>query len=190
MPSNLQWRTGFGWGTLLLPVGAGLTAVLAAGPVRALALAVALVAGGYAGYRYWKWNASGWRKVHYRAMLAYAGIAARERSAAGQAGKEFDVRYACSQLGLLLCGEENRPAVDTMLADLNRLQGAFLAGLVERHGGAVLAGAPPDLRHDIIARLRRVRMGPQLVIAWVIENTYGGREAARYAVAVAAGDAE
>ena len=77
-----------------------------------------------------------------------------------------------------------------MLADLGRLQGAFLAGLVERHGAAVLPGAPLDLRHDIIARLRRVRMGPQLVIAWVIENTYGGREAARYAVALAAGEAE
>ena len=190
MPSTLQWRTGFGWGTLLLPVVTALTAVLATGPVRALALAVALAAGAYAGYRYWQWNASGWRKVHYRAMLAYAGIAARERSAAGQAGKEFDVRYACSELGLLLCGEENRPTVETMLADLSRLEGVFLAGLVERHGAAVLPGAPPDLRHDIIARLRRARMGPQLVIAWVIENTYGGREAARYAVALAAGEAK
>ena len=94
MPSTLQWRTGFGWGTLLLPVVTALTAVLATGPVRALALAVALAAGAYAGYRYWQWNASGWRKVHYRAMLAYAGIAARARSAAGHAGQDFDDRSA------------------------------------------------------------------------------------------------
>ena len=190
MPSNLQWRTGFGWGTLLLPIVAGLAALLATGAARWIALAVAIAAGGYAVYQYRKWNASGWRKVHYRAMLAYANIAAHERSAAGQAGKDFDVRSACSQLGLLLCGEENRPAVETMLADLARLQGAFLAGLVERHSQAVLPGAPTDLRHDIIARLRRVPMGPQLVIASVIENTCGGREAARYAVALATGDAE
>lgn len=187
MPSNLHWRTGFGWGTLLLPIGAGLAALVLTGAAQWLALTLALAAGGYAVYRFRQWNAGGWRKVHYRAMLAYSTIAAQEQTAARETGKDFDLYYACAQLGLLLVGEENRPAVDGMLADLGRLQGAFLAGLVERHAQAVLPGAPRELRDEIIARLRRVRMGPELVIAWVIEGTYGGSEAARYAVAVATG---
>lgn len=190
MPSTLHWRFGFGWGTLLLPIGALLAALAVSGPVRWIALAVAVGVGIYAVYRYRVWNASGWRKVHSRAMLAYASIAAHERSAAREAGKDFDLYYACSQLGLLLVGEENRPAVERMQADLTRLQGAFLAGLVERHSQAILPGAPLDLRRDIVARLRHMPMGPQLVIAWVIEHTYGGREAAAYAVALAAGDAK
>jgi hypothetical protein len=123
-------------------------------------------------------------------MLAYAGIAEREHRLAREVGRKFDVRHACSQLGLLLCGENNQSAVDAMLADLARQQGSFLAGLVERHSAEVLPGPATELRRDIAARLRGVRLGPQLVIAAVIENTCGGQEAARYAVALAVGDAK
>jgi hypothetical protein len=34
-----------------------------------------------------------------------------------------------------------------------------------------------------------MQLGPELVIASVIENIYGGPEAARYAIAVASGEA-
>jgi hypothetical protein len=77
-----------------------------------------------------------------------------------------------------------------MLVDLARAQGAFLAGLVERHAAEVLPGAPFELRRDVIVRLRGIGFGPQLVIASVIENIHGGAEAARYAVALATGDAD
>jgi hypothetical protein len=77
-----------------------------------------------------------------------------------------------------------------MLSDLTHLQGAYLAGLVERHAAEVLPGAAYEFRRDLAARLRGIRLGPQLVIASVIENTHGGAEAARYAIALATGDAE
>lgn len=180
---------GFDWGPFALAVGALLGAWLSTGLMRGVLLGAALLAAAYMGYQYWTWNRPGWRRVHYRAMLAYSGIVERERVLARQSGGRFDPASAHAQLGLLLCGEENRAAIDTMLTDLTRTKGIYLASLVERYGGEVVPGMPFELRRDLIANLRNVPLGPQVVIAAVIENIYGGREAARYAVAVATGDA-
>lgn len=190
MASDLKWRTGFDWGAIVLVVSAGVAAWLAAGVARWLAITIALVAAAYMLYQYRRWNRRGWREVHFRAMLAYSGIAGREHAIARQSAREFDLGNACTQLGLLLCGDDKRAAVEGILRDLSNQQGAFLVGLVERHVAEVLPGAPLELRRDVTARLRGVRLGPQLVIASVIENTYGGAEAARYAVALVTGDAD
>jgi hypothetical protein len=187
--SDLKWRTGFDWSAILVIVSAGAAAVLSAGVTRWLGIAIAMLAAAYMIYQYRKWNGRGWRQVHFRAMLAYAGIAGRERANSRASGRAFDLGTACTQLGLLLCGEDRKSVVDVMLMDLTRVQGAFLAGLVERHAAEVLPGAPFEFRRDVISRLRGVRLGPQLVIASVIENTHGGAEAARYAVALVTGDA-
>jgi hypothetical protein len=165
-------------------------AVVWTGLGRWLAVLVVAIVGAYLVYRYRKWNGRAWRQVHFRAMLAYSGIAGRENAMAQQTGRPFDVQRACSSLGLLLCGEDRQPVVETMLAELGRYEGAFLAGLVERHAAEVLPGASFEVRSAVIARLRSVRFGPELVIASVIENIHGGAEAARYAIAVAAGDTE
>lgn len=190
MASDLKWRMGFGWGAVLLLIGSSLAAVLATGAAAWLGIGVGALGVAYTVYRYRKWNGRGWRQVHFRAMLAYAGIAGHEQAVARNSGKEFDVRGACLRLGILLCGDDNQSAVDAMLSDLNSQQGAFLAGLVERHDAQVLPSAPIELRRDVIARLRGIRFCPQLVIASVIENTYGEIEAARYAVALVMGDAD
>lgn len=179
---------GFGWEPIVVLAFAGVAATVSTGAFRWLAVSLAAGAAGYAWYRYRKWNGRAWRRIHFRAMLAYSGIVGRERAFAREAGRPLDVRRTCSALGLLLCGEEKRAAVEAMLADLDRYEGAFLAGLVERHAAEVLPGASAELRRDVSARLRAMRFGPELVIASVIENIHGGAEAARYAVAVAAGD--
>jgi hypothetical protein len=188
MASELKWRMGFGWEPVLVFACALVAAVVGSGSTRWLGLAVAAAAAAYAVYRYRKWNGRGWRQVHFRAMLAYSNIVRREVALSRHSGRPFDVRVTCSALGLLLCGEEKVTAVDAMLKELDRYEGAFLAGLVERYGAEVLPGASAELRRDVIARLRAVRFGPELVIASVIENIHGGPEAARYAIAVAAGD--
>jgi hypothetical protein len=190
MASRLEWRTGFGWEPVLILACAAAGAVVSTGVVRWLAILLMAITGGYLVYRYRKWNGRAWRQVHFRAMLAYSGIAGRENAIARQAGRPFDVRRACSSLGLLLCGEDRQPVVETMLAELDRSEGAFLAGLVERHAAEVLPGASFEVRNAVIARLRSIRFGPELVIASVIENIHGGAEAARYAIAVAAGDTD
>ena len=187
--SDLEWRTGFGWGPVLALVGGAMAAAVSAGAARWAATAVAVAAGAYAAYQYRRWNSRAWRRVHFRAMFAYADIAERERAGARRDGREFDARRACAELGLLLCGDDKPAVVDAMLAELGRYEGAFLAGLVERHAGEALQGAPFELRRDVLARLRSMRFGPELVIAFVIENVYGGAEAARYAVALATGSA-
>jgi hypothetical protein len=188
MASDLKWRTGFGWEPVLVFACAVVAAVTGTGFTRWVAAAVAAWAATYVVHRYRKWNGRGWRQVHFRAMLAYSNIVRREDALARHSGRPFDVRVSCSALGLLLCGEEKVTAVDAMLKELDRYEGAFLAGLVERYGAEVLPGASAELRRDVIARLRAVRFGPELVIASVIENIHGGPEAARYAIAVAAGD--
>ena len=190
MASDLKWRTGFGWDAVLVGLSAGAAAVLFSGVTRWLGIAIATLAAAYMINQYRKWNSRGWRQVHFRAMLAYSGIAGREHAIARESGRAFDFGNACTQLALLLCGEDKKSAVDAMLVDLTRAQGAFLAGLVEQHAAEVLPGAPFEFRRDVIVRLRGVRFGPQLVIASVIENIHGGAEAARYAVALVTGDAE
>jgi hypothetical protein len=187
--SDLKWRTGFDWSAILVIVAAGAAAVLSAGVTRWLGTSIATLAAAYMIYQYRRWNGRGWRQVHFRAMLAYSGIAGREHANSRASGRAFDLGSACTQLGLLLCGDDKKDVVDAMLMDLARGQGAFLAGLVERHAAEVLPGAPFEFRRDVITTLRGVRLGPQLVIASVIENTHGGAEAARYAVALVIGDA-
>lgn len=187
---GVRSKTGFGWGIIVLAASTGVAAWLVAGVARWLAIAIALVSVGYMLYQYRKWNRRGWQQVHFRAMLAYSGMAGREHAIARQSAREFDLHNACTQLGLLLCGDDNRAAVETLLRDLITSQGAFLVGLVERHAAEVLPGAALELCRDVTARLRGVHLGPQLVIASVIETTYGGAEAARYAVALVTGDAD
>ena len=189
MASDLKWRTGFDWGVVLVAVFGAAAALSRAGVTQWLGIAIATLAAAYMIHQYRKWNGRGWRRVHFRAMLAYSGIAGREHAIARDSGRAFDLGTACTQLGLLLCGEDNTRAVDAMLMDLTSAQGAFLAGLVERHAAEVLPGAPVEFRRDVITSLRGIRLGPQLVIASVIENTHGGAEAARYAVALVTGDA-
>lgn len=187
--SRLTWRFGFGPGTVLLVAVAALAAVLATGLVRWLAAAVAVLAATYVVLQYRKWNRPGWRRVHHRAMLAYASIVAGQRVAGKEEGTRPDTYLACRYLGLLLCGDDKPAVVDAMLTDLVRLQGGFLVGLIERHGAPALHAFPPGLRHDVMVHLRERPFGPALVIAAVIENVYGGPEAARYAVALATGEA-
>ena len=188
MSSHLKWRFGFGWSPVFVLLGAAAAAVWSTGVVRWGAAAVVAAIGVFLLSQYWRWNGRGWRQVHFRAMLAYTGIAGREAAAARQAGRSFDPRRACTELGLLLCGDDKRETVETMLRELVQYEGVFLAGLVELHVAEALPGFPFETRRDAIATLRSRRLGPELVIASVIENIYGGPEAARYAIALAAGE--
>jgi len=188
MPSKLKWRTGFDWGVVVLAAGAGIGAALSGGPARWALASLALLSVAYMVQRYWSWNRNGWRCVHHRAMLAYAGIVGRGVEHAQGHGESFEIADACTALGLLLCGDDNRPVVESMVADLMRAQGGYLAGLVERHGREALPGAPFEFHRELLVRLRQMPLGPELVIAMVVENIYGGVEATRYAVALATGE--
>jgi len=188
MASRLEWRAGFGAGPVVLCGVGGLAAWVASGWVAWVGWGLLLGSAAYMVFRYRRWNGSPWRRVHFRAMLAYQDIVERGRSRERDGGPAFDVGDACTDLGLLLCGDD-RDAVQGMVAHLARTQGGYLAGLAERHAAEVLPGAPFELRREVVLGLRQLPFGPHLVIASVIENIEGGPEAARYALAVLSGDA-
>lgn len=190
MASSLKWRTGFGWGAVVLLACSAIATVLFTGAARLLPMAAGIVTGAYTVQQYRKWNGRGWRQVHFRAMLAYSGIAENEDAIARQAGQDLDIHRACSRLLLQLYGNDQAPAVDALLSELTSEQGAFLADLVERHAEEVLSGSSLEVRADLMARVRGVRFGPQLVIASAIEARYGGVEASRYAIALVKGETE
>jgi hypothetical protein len=150
--------------------------------VTALALAFMVA-------QYRKWNGSPWRQLHFRAMLAYARIAGLQQARAQAQGRAFDLHAACTELGVLLCGPEKGAAIDAMIESLAAEQGTYLAGLFDRHVSTVAATLQPSERSEMIDRLRGVTLGPQLVVAHVLENTHGPIEATRYALALLNGEA-
>lgn len=189
MASHLKWQFGFEWWAVSFLTFGVASALLTRGALRLVGMAVAASMLGLMVHQYRKWNAAGWRRVHFRSMLAFRTIADRHRSRAAVEGRPFDMGAACGDLALLLCGEHNRAAAVAMTADLVTHQGSYLAGVFERHWRDVLPSASVATREDVVQRLRGRRLGPELVIAAAIENTYGARETARYAMALAAGDA-
>ena len=70
--TDLKWRTGFGWGVVAVLGISAAGFILAGGVLRWISLLVVLVATADMIFQYKKWNTHGWRKVHFRAMLAYA----------------------------------------------------------------------------------------------------------------------
>lgn len=189
MVSDLKWRTGFGWGSVVaLTGGLGLVA-LSASVGRWVGAGITFFALAFVVMQYRKWNGEPWRKLHFRAMLAYARIAGLQQALAQAQGTPFDARAACRELGILLCGPDKSVAVDVMVESLAEEQGAYLADLFERHCSTVVPTLPQSDRSRVADHLRGVTLGPQLVIANVLENTHGHLEATKYAVALFNGDA-
>jgi hypothetical protein len=71
-----------------------------------------------------------------------------------------------------------------MIFALQREQGSYLAALFEKHARELLPKADVEQVSNFSNVLRRVELGPQLIVANVVENTYGSLEAARHALAL------
>jgi hypothetical protein len=76
-----------------------------------------------------------------------------------------------------------------MISHLVGDQGDYFVDILRQFG----ARAAPRVNSETISlmaeRLRSIEFGPQLVIGNIVENTFGGEEAARYAIALATGNA-
>ena len=189
MASDLKWRTGFGWGPVLVFAVFAAGVWLGTGTWRWGAAAMAILAALYMLVQYRKWNGRGWTSVHYRAMLVWAQVAGWESGAAEREGREFDRLAACRQLAIRMSGPGKELNVEAMLTALQEEQGIYLASLVERHREDLLPGAEDERLQRVLAELRKALLGPELVICNVIENTHGSLEAARYVLALADGTA-
>jgi hypothetical protein len=189
MMPDLRWRMGFGSLSVACLVLSGVTALLTSGLMRWIASAASALVLIYMIARYRKWNGSGWRRVHFRAMLAYASIAGKESAEASREHREFDRIRACRQLGYAICGGQSAAAVDEMVLALTREEGQYLAALLREHVEEVLPNATDMQLTAITEGFRKIRFGPQLIIANVIENSFGAVEAARYGLALLSGKA-
>jgi hypothetical protein len=184
MVSDLKWQFGFGWGTVSIIAVFVVISLASSGLVRWIAIIITIPSFAFLVVQYKNWNTKGWRQVHGRAMLLYAAIAAKETVDAERGNRKFDRIRACRELGLVLTGKGREENVEAMISALQREQGSYLAALFERHAREVLPKADVEQVSSFSDVLRRVELGPQLVIANVVENTYGSLEAARYSLAL------
>jgi hypothetical protein len=183
--SNLKWRLGFGWGAVGLFVLLVAVSFEPTGIVRWIALPAALVVLAFIVFQYRAWNTKGWRQVHNRAMLLYASIAGAEAGTAQRDGREFDRVHACSLLAQVLLSE--RPLASNELVLRLNNPGEHLASIFEAHGREIVPNADAALVSKCVEYLRDLQLGPQLIVANLVDDRFGAQEAARYGLALLQG---
>ncbi len=189
MASDLKWRTGFDWGSVcILAAGSG-AAVFGTGAVRWFGAVTSTLALAFMAAQFRKWNRHGWPQVHFRGMLAYSAIAGKESARSTLEGRTFDRLRACEELGRMMCGPSKSANVSAMIQELSEEHGDYLARILETTSAELHPETTTDQRQALAAKLAAVDMGPVLVIANVIENTYGPREAGKYTLALLEGKA-
>jgi hypothetical protein len=188
--SSLKWRAGFGWGALSLFATATVLALFTAGPVRTAATVLGLLALVFIAYQWRKWNKRGWQQVHYRAMLVYATIVGRERATAQHEKRSFSKVNACRSLARAVVGSGCEANADAMINALIQERGGYFTHLVETFGETACPKLDPEVLRVIAEKIGELDFGPELVIGNIVENTYGGEEAARYVVALVTGKAK
>jgi hypothetical protein len=189
--SRLRWRAGFGWIAVTLLVITGAMAALTGGIVRVFAVAAALLILLFTIYQWRKWTKRGWPQIHHRAMLAYAQIAGQEAVRAEQENQKFSKTGACRSLALAMVhGKWQQASIDVMISALEVEGGAYFADVIEKYGVEANPRLDAEAIHAIGDKVRRLELGPQLVIGNIVHNTFGGKEAARYVIALATGKAQ
>lgn len=178
--SPLKWRLGFGWPPIL-GTAAGLAgAEMISGIVGWVSAALGLLFAAYAAGQYWKWNSAPWRRVHFPAMLAYAGIAGMETGRSKQEGREFSRSIACRDLATVFEGTDGAKIVDELEAE----PGSYLPELFARRQEELVPGLEAEKVAKVVGGLRGLVLGPRHVIAKVVERRHGEAEAARYVLAM------
>jgi hypothetical protein len=123
-------------------------------------------------------------------MLLYAEIAGAEMGRASSAGREFDITSACHRLAAALVrGKWREPLADALIACLRTEAGAYFARLLQQHGREAHSRLDDETLQYLVEVANKVEFGPQLVIANIVENTFGSIEAAKYVIAVLSGRA-
>jgi len=190
MASDLKWRAGFDWGSVILLLAACLVGIFATGVLRWVAVAVAVLALLFMIAQYKKWNGAGWPSLHWRGMLLYSSLAGLESGRAEAERRDFDREAACRELALKMCGPGKEANVDGMIASLCVERGSYLVSLLQESRRQLALSPAQDAELERrLDGLSETELGPQLVICNVIENTYGRPEAARYALALVEGRA-
>lgn len=184
MTSNLKYRAGFGWMGVVLIAAMIVIALVTSGVIRFAAAAATVAIFLFMAYQWRKWNKRGWHQVHFRAMLVYASTTGEEMARAESEGQPFSKVNACRTLARAMVGREREANADAMVDALVREQGSYFADLVEKHGVKASPELDAKALKTITETVRQFEFGPELVIANVVENSFGGEEAARYVMAL------
>ena len=71
-----------------------------------------------------------------------------------------------------------------MICGLVAERGGYFADLVRKHAGRATQNFDLKTVHLVADKIHDLDFGPQLVIGNIVENTFGGEEAARYVIAL------
>lgn len=162
-------------------MAAGLAGAVTIGGILSwVSAALGLLFAAYAAGQYWKWNSAPWRRVHFPAMLAYAGIAGMETGRSKHEGREFSRSIACRHLATVLEGPDGAKVVGELEAE----PGSYLPELFARRQEELVRGLGAEKLAKVVDELRGLVLGPRHVIAKVVERRHGEAEAARYVLAM------
>jgi hypothetical protein len=184
MVSNLKWRTGFGWTSLLAFVVSVAISAITAGVLRGMLLAFAILLAVWLSYKYYTYNGSPWRKTHFRGMLLYSAAAGKEANLAKIENRSFNVLNPVKEMALLMCGKSKEDNVSAMIDDLRKEQGGYYVSLFISNASSVFPKMNETTITNIVQALEEMKFSPQSVICNIVENTYGGKEATKYILAL------
>jgi hypothetical protein len=83
-----------------------------------------------------------------------------------------------------MVGHGREANADAMIQELVKECGDYFAELLEKYAGRVAPELDLETVRMIADKIRQLDFGPQLVIGNIVENTFGGEEAARYVIAL------
>jgi hypothetical protein len=119
-------------------------------------------------------------------MLLYAQISGFEIGRAERENRVFNRVEACRTLALaMIRGKWRAASVEAMIDGLVKDQGDYFGNILNQFSARVAPEFDSDTISLMTKLLQSIEFGPQLVIGNVVENTFGGEEAARYAIALA-----
>jgi hypothetical protein len=178
---RIAWFLGFGWGSILTLAVCGAVINFLSGPLAWALYAPFLFVALYMTARFRLHSTQPWRRAHDRAMIDFGELAGAEHDAARRDGREYDAAVPCAGLAARLFGEGDA-GVSGHLSDEGRksyyrelvkeFPRVFLEGIAEERKKAVLDGIDRDIDAS--------RIGPDILIARMIERKYSRAEAARY----------
>lgn len=187
---KVAWFLGFGWLSIITVVVCGL-AVSQLGGVWAWVLYVPLlVVAVYMTARYKLFSTQPWRRVHAKAMLAYAPLASQAYDAAKQEGRAYDVKLPCRGLAEQLFGPSlaRSEEIEALLGDGRK---AYYKALVQACPQVFVKDLSPERHADALAGVQRdiqaSELGPDILIAREIERKHSKLEAAHYLQALLLG---
>ncbi len=187
---KIAWFLGFGWVSIFTVLLCGL-AVSQLGGVWAWVLYVPLlVVAVYMTARYKLFSTQPWRRVHAKAMLAYAPLAGQAYDLARLEGRTYDVLVPCRGLAETLFGPGlgRSDEIQDLLGDGRK---RYYQALVQACPQVFVKGLGPDRHADVLAGVQRdiqaSALGPDILIAREIERKHGRLQAAHYLQALLLG---